>query len=220
MMSNLRHIICTLLLFAIASQVAVATQTKHPTLVFFGDSLTAGYGIQPDLAYPALIQKKITAAQLNYQVVPAGVSGDTSAGGLRRIRWVMRRPIDIFVLALGANDGLRGTTLDQTEKNLQGIIDAVKSKNPQAQLVLAGMEMPPNLGESYRTQFREMYPRLAETNQATLIPFLLQDVAGVPSLNQADRIHPTAEGHAIMAETVWKHLEPLIASEKKSVQKP
>jgi acyl-CoA thioesterase-1 len=180
------------------------TNTKKKTIVFFGNSLTAGYGVSPEQAFPAIIQKKIDSLGLPYQVVNAGVSGETSSGGLTRIDWILREPVDIFVLELGA------TPLSETKKNLQDIIDKVKAKYPDTKLVFAGMEIPPNMGQAYTTEFRNIYTDLAAKNKMTLIPFLLEGVGGEPGLNQADGIHPTAEGHLIVAENVWRQLEKLL----------
>jgi acyl-CoA thioesterase-1 len=191
-----------------AAQNTIPAKTK--TILFFGNSLTAGYGLDPAQAFPSLIQKKIDSLQLPYTVVNAGLSGETSAGGKARISWVLRQPVDVFVLELGANDGLRGVELTDTRKNLQAILDTVKTRNPATRLVIAGMQMPPNLGQKYTTDFRKLFPELAEKNQATLIPFLLDRVAGIASLNQTDGIHPTAEGHRLVAENVWKVLEPVL----------
>lgn len=198
-------------LFALLmTQFSAAAKPETKRILFLGDSLTAGYGIDPELAYPALIAKMIEERDLPYIVTPAGLSGETSAGGLRRANWVMQKPVDILVIALGANDGLRGIDLTDTKKNLQGIIDNARKKYPDIQIVIAGMQMPPNLGEAYTEQFRAMYPDLANKNDATLIPFLLKDVGGIPDLNIADGIHPNPEGHAIVAKTVWSTLEPLL----------
>jgi acyl-CoA thioesterase-1 len=182
------------------------------TIVFFGDSLTAGYGLtDPAIdAYPARIQEKIDAAHLDWRVVNAGLSGETSAGGLRRVDWILRQPVDIFVLALGANDGLRGVDPAVTRSNLQQILDKVRAKNPKTRLVVAGMQMPREMGGDYTQTFQEVFPAVAKKNDASLIPFLLEGVGGRADLNQADRIHPTPEGHAILAETVWKVLRPLL----------
>jgi acyl-CoA thioesterase-1 len=182
------------------------------TILFFGNSLTAGYGLNdPAEAFPALIQQKIDSLQLPYNVVNAGVSGETSSGGNSRIDWVLRQPVNIFVLELGANDGLRGIPIDETRKNLQAIIDKVVKKYPQAKIVLAGMQIPPNMGRQYATDFRGVFPALASKNKAVLIPFLLQGVGGEARLNQQDGIHPTAEGHRIVAGNVWSRLQPLLA---------
>ena len=187
-----------------------ATVTKKKTIVFFGNSLTAGYGLSPEQAFPANKKKKIDSVGLPYNVINAGVSGETSSGGKTRIDWILREPVDIFILELGANDGLRGTQLSETKKNLQDIIDKVKAKYPETKLVFAGMEIPPNMGQAYTTEFRNIYIELAAKNKMTLIPFLLEGVGGEPELNQSDGIHPTAEGHLIVAENVWKQLEKLL----------
>ena len=191
-----------------ASKPAVATKTK--TIVFFGNSLTAGYGLSPTEAFPAIIQNKIDSLGLPYTVINAGVSGETSSGGNSRIDWILRQPVDVFVLELGANDGLRGIQLSETKKSLQSIIDKVKAKYPEAKLVLAGMQIPPNMGLDYTTDFRNIYPELAEKNGATLIPFLLEGVGGELKLNQQDGIHPTAEGHHLVAENVWRVLQGVL----------
>ena len=181
------------------------------TIVFFGNSLTAGYGLaSPSEAFPSLIQRKIDSSNLSYAVVNAGVSGETTSGGNSRIDWILRQPLDVFVLELGANDGLRGIPISETKKNLQSIIDKVKEKNPNAKLVLAGMQIPPNMGQKYATDFRNIYPELASRNKMTLIPFLLQGVGGEVKLNQQDGIHPTAEGHQIVAENVWSELKKVL----------
>jgi acyl-CoA thioesterase-1 len=188
-------------------------------ILFFGDSLTAGYGIDIEQAYPALIQAKIDSLKWTFEVINAGLSGETSAAGLRRIDWILRREIDILVLELGANDGLRGIALESTKKNLQGIIDRTKKKYPHVQVVLAGMQIPPNLGTDYSARFRDLFPELAKENKAQLIPFLLEGVGGVAELNLPDGIHPTVQGHEIVAQNVWQVLKPLLdRSEKKSEQ--
>jgi acyl-CoA thioesterase I len=187
------------------------TISKTKTIVFFGNSLTAGYGLSsPSQAFPALIQGKIDSLGLPYNIVNAGVSGETSSGGASRIDWILRQPLDVFVLELGANDGLRGIPITETKKNLQQIIDKVHAKYPRAKLVLAGMQIPPNMGQTYATQFRAIYPELASKNNIALIPFLLQGVGGVAALNQEDGIHPTAEGAKIVAQNVWQVLRPLL----------
>jgi acyl-CoA thioesterase I len=189
------------------------TATAAPkTIVVLGDSLAAGYGVEPTEAYPALLQDKIHSAGLNFTVVNAGVSGDTSADGLNRINWLLRRSVDVLILELGGNDGLRGIPPATTATNLQMIIDRVKEKYPQAQIVIAGMQMPPNMGEAYTTAFRNIFPTLAKNDHAALVPFLLEGVGGRPELNQADHIHPTAAGHRIVAENVWKILKPTLSS--------
>jgi acyl-CoA thioesterase-1 len=187
-----------------------ATEAPAKRVVFFGDSLTSGYGIDPAEAYPALIQEKIDQRGWNMQSVNAGLSGETSAGGLRRIDWILRQPVDVFVLELGANDGLRGLQPTATKENLQGIIDRVNRRYPDAKVVLAGMQMPPNMGRSYQEEFSAIFPRLANANQAALIPFFLEGVGGVAELNLPDGVHPTGQGHRIIAQTVWETIEPLL----------
>jgi acyl-CoA thioesterase-1 len=180
------------------------------TILFFGNSLTAGFGVNPNEAFPSLIAHRIDSLHLPYKVVNAGVSGETSAGGKNRIGWVLRQPVSIFVLELGGNDGLRGIPLTGTSTNLQAIIDSVKTHYPDARLILAGMQIPPSMGTDYATAFHQLYPKLANANHAALIPFLLQNVGGIPQLNQDDGIHPTAAGHKIVAENVWQVLAPLL----------
>ncbi len=183
---------------------------SRKVILVLGDSLAAGYGLDPNRAFPALLQEKINHAGLSWEVVNAGLSGDTSAGGLRRINWLLRRPIDLLVLELGGNDGLRGVDPDSTRQNLQEIIQRARAKNPGLRIVIAGMEMPPGMGADYTSRFKAIFPALAESNGAALIPFLLEKVGGVPELNQPDRIHPTAEGQRIIAENVWKVLRPIV----------
>jgi acyl-CoA thioesterase-1 len=180
------------------------------TIVFFGNSLTAGYGLDPSQAFPALIQRKIDSQNLSYKVVNAGVSGETSSGGNSRIDWILEQQVDIFVLELGANDGLRGIPVSETKTNLQSIIDKVKARYPQAEIIIAGMQMPPNLGQQYTAEFREIFPELAKKNNGRLIPFILEGVGGEAKFNQQDGIHPTEEGHQIVAENVWEELQPIL----------
>jgi len=196
--------------FSSEGQVTASAQDEAPVILFFGDSLTAGYQLNPLQAFPALIQEKIDAEGWNYKAINAGLSGETSADGLRRIDWVMRQRVDVLVLELGANDALRGIHLDATEGNLQSIVDRVQRANPDVRLVIAGMLMPPNLGHDYVTRFQSMFVDLADRNHGALIPFLLEGVAGIPSLNLPDGIHPTAQGHKLLAENVWKVLKQVI----------
>jgi len=211
-----RALVAIWLSWFLASTFAQSASTNESlkNIVFFGDSLTAGYGLDDPTAesYPALIEQQIAAAHLPYRVVNAGLSGETSAGGLRRADWVLRQSVDIFVLALGANDGLRGIDPAVTKANLQAIIDRVRAKHPSAKIVLVGMMMPTSMGEDYTKSFAAIFPRLAETNHLPLVPFLLAGVGGNESLNQADHIHPTARGHAIVAENVWAILHPLLTN--------
>jgi acyl-CoA thioesterase-1 len=184
---------------------------KAKTIVFYGNSITAGYGVDPSEAFPALVQNKIDSLQLPYKVVNAGVSGETTAGGRSRIDWILRQPVNVFVLELGGNDGLRGIPLSETAKNLQAIIDKVKEKYPDAKIILAGMQIPPNMGKKYTTEFRELFQQLASKNNITLIPFLLEHVGGIPSLNQGDGLHPNPEGHKIVADNVWRVLQGMLS---------
>ena len=179
-------------------------------IVFFGNSLTAGYGLDPTEAFPALIQKKIDSLGLNYEVVNAGLSGETTASGKNRVAWILKQEVDVFVLELGGNDGLRGINLDETRRNLQQIIDKVREESPDAEIVLAGMQIPPNMGAEYAGKFREIFPDLAKSNDVHLIPFLLEGVGGERDLNLPDGIHPNAEGQQIVAENVWQVLKDIL----------
>jgi acyl-CoA thioesterase-1 len=185
-----------------------AAETK--TIVFFGDSLTAGFGVDPDEAYPALIQQKIDRAGLPWKAVNAGLSGETTAGGLRRLDWILRQRVDIFVLELGGNDGLRGIAPATTRSNLTRMIDRIRQHYPEVKIVIAGMQLPTNMGPEHTRDFAAVFPEVARTSKAVLIPFLLDHVGGVATLNQPDGIHPTAEGHQIVADTVWRTLQPLL----------
>ncbi|AEV96613.1 arylesterase [Niastella koreensis] len=189
---------------------AQAGKEKAKTIVFFGNSLTAGYGVDPSEAFPALVQEKIDSLHLPYKVVNAGLSGETTAGGKSRIDWILRQPVDIFVLELGGNDGLRGIPIAETSRNLQAIISRVREKNPQVKIVLAGMQVPPNMGRTYASAFRVVFQQLAANNQIDLIPFLLENVGGISHLNQADGIHPNPQGHKIVAENVWRVIQGLL----------
>ena len=177
-----------------------------------GNSLTAGFGLDPSEAFPALIGEKIKSAGMNFKVIAAGLSGETTTSGLRRIDWLFKQKVDVLVLELGGNDGLRGITLKLTKQNLQDMIDKARTYNPKIRIILAGMEVPPNMGDTYTAEFRKMYPELSKKNNVALIPFLLEGVGDRPELNQRDGIHPTAEGHVIVAETVWKYLKPVLQS--------
>jgi len=207
----------------LALQSAFAAEPLAPgvdrrTVVILGDSLAAGFGLDPSEAFPAVLQKKVAETGLPFIVVNAGISGDTSAGGLRRIDWLLKRRVDVLVLELGGNDGLRGIPVGTTHTNLQSIIDRTKQKYPQAQIVIAGMQMPPNMGAEYTAAFEKIFPELAKANNAALIPFLLEGVGGKPDLNLPDLIHPTAEGQKIVANNVWAALKPVL--ESASFKKP
>lgn len=192
------------------TKVTASNEAGKKTILFLGDSLTAGLGVRPEEAFPALVAEKIRAAGLPFETINAGVSGDTSAGGLRRIDWLLQRRIDVLVLELGANDGLRGLSPATLKSNLEAIIDKAKAKNPQIKIVIAGMQMPPNLGAAYGADFQQVFIAAGHEKDATVIPFLLEGVGGRRDLNQPDMIHPTAAGHKIVAETVWQTVEPLL----------
>lgn len=191
---------------------AVSAAAEPRTVLFYGDSLSAGYGLEDPagLSFPGLIQAKITEAGLPYRVVNAGLSGETTAGGLRRIDWILRQKIDVFVLELGGNDGLRGLPIATSRANLVSIIERVRAKNPSVKVLLAGMQMPTSMGPDYTAAFAGMYPEIAQEHQVALIPFLLDGVGGIPSMNLGDGIHPNPEGHRRVAETVWTYLKPLL----------
>lgn len=182
----------------------------RPSVVFLGTSLTAGLGLEPEQAYPALIQQKIDSAGLGYRVVNAGVSGETSAGARRRVEWLLREPVAVLVVETGANDGLRGLSPDSLRANIQAVFDRARAVSPPPKLVLVGMRLPPNYGRTYTQAFEAVFPDLARKNDAALVPFLLQGIGGIARLNQADGIHPTAEGQRVMAETVWRVLGPVL----------
>lgn len=187
-----------------------AAAPEPRTILFLGDSITAGFGLDPSEAYPALIQQKIDAKHWQFKVINAGQSGDTTAGGLSRLDWLLKNRIDVLVLELGGNDGLRGLPVETTRKNLQTIIDRCKAKYPGIKIVLAGMKVPPNMGGDYGKPFEAMFPDLAKKNNAALVPFILEGVGGVRELNLPDGIHPTTKGQAIVAANVWKALEPVL----------
>lgn len=190
---------------------SLANNNKDKIILFFGNSLTAGYGLDPSESFPTLIQKKLDSLDYNYKVINAGLSGETTASGNNRLNWVLeRQPVDIFVLELGANDGLRGIDPEETRKNLEEMIDKVRKAYPEAKIMLAGMMVPPNMGREYSNNFRQIFPEIAQEKNVELIPFLLENVAGESDLNQADGIHPTAEGQKIVADNVWKVLKEMI----------
>jgi len=204
-------ILCCACIASAANAGPPASKEPH-VVVCLGDSLTAGYGLDQAHAYPALLQKRIDELGWKFRVVNAGLSGETTAGGLRRLDWVLKRRIDVLVLALGANDALRGIPLETTRQNLDQILTRTRAKNPDVQLVVAGMLIPPNWGRDYFNGFRAIFPQLAKKHQAGIIPFLLEGVGGKPELNFPDGIHPTAEGHRVVAANVWKILEPVLKS--------
>jgi acyl-CoA thioesterase I len=200
------------MLLGIVMLGVTAAAPSQRTVLFLGDSITAGYGLELSQAYPALIQQRIHETGLNFKVVNAGQSGDTSAGGLARMDWLLKNKVDVLVLELGVNDGLRGLPVEVTRKNLQGIIDRARERYPPIRIVIAGMKIPPNMGAEYSRDFEGMFASLAKKNNAALIPFILEGVGGVRQMNLPDGIHPTANGHEIVAENVWKVLEPVLRS--------
>lgn len=191
-----------------APALVPSTADERPKIVALGDSLTAGYGLTEIESFPSLIQRRLDEAGYQFEVVNAGVSGDTSAGGLRRLDWILKEDVRVLIVALGANDGLRGLSVAQMKENLGRIVERAQSEG--AVVVLAGMEAPPNYGPEYAAAFRAAFPEVARQYRVTFIPFLLQGVAGETALNQADGIHPTAEGTQIVAETVWRVLNPIL----------
>lgn len=184
--------------------------SNQKTILFFGNSLTAGYGIDEDDAFAGLTQKRIDSLGLEYKVINGGLSGETTAGGLSRLDWFLEDKPDIFVLELGGNDGLRGIALSETKSNLLAIIDKVQASYPDTKIILAGMQIPPNMGQEYSNEFKEVFPAVAKEKDVTLIPFLLENVGGIPELNLPDGIHPTEEGHQIVFETIWPYIEQKI----------
>jgi acyl-CoA thioesterase-1 len=187
--------------------VSAVPAATRPRIVVLGDSLTAGLGLAPDQAYPALLQRRLNDAGLDYEVVNAGVSGDTSAGGLERLDWALQGNARILIVALGGNDALRGLPADALQANLSHIIERAQARH--IRVILAGMEAPPNYGRDYIVAFHKVYPALAARYHVAFVPFLLQHVAGLADLNQADGIHPTAAGARIVADNVWAVLKPL-----------
>ena len=196
----------------VGAQTAQTAMSRR--VVVFGDSITAGYGLERSEAFPAVLQRKIEQENLPFEIVGAGVSGDTTAGGLRRIAWALGPGAAVCVIALGGNDGLRGIPPEETAANLVGIIRLIRAKCPVAVVILAGMRMPDNYGTPYTQAFEALFPKVAAENGASLVPFLLEGVGGIPAMNQADLIHPTAEGQIKVAESVWKVLHPLLLSLK------
>ena len=191
------------------SSPTATTHDGRPVALLVGTSLTAGMGLDPDDAYPALLQRKADSAGLAIRIVGAGLSGETSAGALRRVDWLLAEPPQFVLIETGANDGLRGLNVDSTRANLRAILRRVKAAAPGAIVLLAQMESPPNFGAAYTSRFREMFPTVAREEGAVLVPFLLDGVAGVPSMNQSDGIHPNEEGSRLVAENLWRTLEPV-----------
>jgi acyl-CoA thioesterase-1 len=199
-----------ILILLVAILLTGAAHAAPRVVLCLGDSITAGYGLDIEQAYPALLQKKIAAQGWNFKVVNAGQSGDTSAGGLGRLDWLLKQRVDVLVIELGANDGLRGLPVKTTQKNLQAIIDRTKKRYPHTKVILAGMKVPPNMGQDYGRRFEAVFRDLAEKNNVPLIPFVLEGVGGVRELNQPDGMHPNVKGHEIVANNVWKVLAPIL----------
>ena len=183
------------------------TSSEKKIVIFFGDSITAGYGLSKQQAYPSILQSQLDEEGIECEIINAGLSGETSAGGLSRISWILKKPVDVFVLELGANDALRGVPLESTKKNLQEIMNKVREKNPDVTFIIAGMMVPPNLGKEYAQEFMSIFPALAKENDSILVPFLLDGVAGNEDLNLPDGIHPNAQGHQILADNVMPFLK-------------
>lgn len=202
------------LVFLILTQTAKSEEPRRPlkssTVLVLGDSLAAGFGVDPSEAFPALLQRRSEETGLPARVVNGGVSGDTTAGGLRRLDWMLKSPVDVLVVELGGNDGLRGLPIESTRSNLTAIIQRTRARHPRAEVVVAGMQMPPNVGRDYADRFRNLFPEVARQEKASLIPFLLEGVGGVPELNLPDQIHPTPQGHRVIASNAWPILEPLL----------
>jgi len=203
-------LICGLL----ATSSLSSAETERRTIVILGDSIAAGSGVDLAEAFPSLLQKRVEQKQLPFEVVNAGVSGDTTAGGVRRMPWLLKRQIDVLVIELGGNDGLRGIAPEETHANLERIIGLTREKYPDVRIVLAGMQMPQNMGADYNRKFRAVFTTLAKEKKTDLIPFLLEGVGGKPQLNQPDRIHPNPEGHRIVADNVWSVLQPILTGRK------
>ena len=199
-------------LWAADTPITSAAPNPRGRIVVLGDSITAGYGLDPAQAYPALLQQKIDAAGLPFVIVNAGVSGDTTSGGLRRIEWALGPGADVLIIALGGNDGLRGISPRQTAENLAGIIKRARAKVPALAVIVAGMQMPGNMGREFVEQFSAVFPAVAKENDAVLLPFLIEGVGGIAEFNQADLIHPNAEGQKRVAENVWTVLQKVVKS--------
>ncbi len=206
----IKRLLLLFLFLVITGTTVSASDDDSVRILIFGDSITAGFGLDTEEAFPFLVEQQLREEGFEVDVVNAGLSGETSAGGVRRVDWVMRNPPDIFVLELGGNDGLRGIDPDVTKANLQQIIDKVWAVSDDIVILLAGMEAPPNMGEAYTSRFRAIFVELSEENNIPLMPFILEDVAGIPELNLPDGIHPTAEGHEIIARNLLPYLVSLL----------
>jgi len=204
------RLIAVLLLLGV---IFVEGLADTPRILVLGDSLAAAYGIKKEEGFVAKLQTRITKAGMNYEVVNGGVSGDTTAGGLRRINWLLKKPVDVLLLELGGNDGLRGISPAETRRNLIGIIDKTRARFPEVKVILAGMQMPPNMGREFTEAFAKIFPEVAKEKETALVPFLLEGVGGDPEYNLPDLIHPTPEGHSIVADNVWKVMEGVLKAD-------
>jgi acyl-CoA thioesterase-1 len=209
-----------LLACGLVAWASPAQEPAPPVVLFFGDSLTAGYGVGKEHGFPARVQAHADSVGCAARIVNAGLAGETTAAGLRRVDWILQKPVDVFLLELGGNDGLNGVPLAETQRNLQCIIDRVRVKSPGAQLVIVGVRLPPNLGPDYTDGFQAIFPRLAAANDVALIPRLLEGVAGDRELMRGDGIHPNEAGHRQVAQTVWRHLSPLLCGEPADSTRP
>ena len=207
------------LLFLLAATCGFGSEPERKTIVVLGDSIAAGYGVELAEAFPGLLQERIDRKNLPYEIVNAGVSGDTTASGVRRMPWLLRRKMDVLLIELGGNDGLRGIAPEETRSNLEKIIDLAREKNPAVRIVLAGMQMPQNMGEDYTSKFRDVFPTVAKEKKTRLIPFVLEGVGGTAEFNQEDRIHPNPAGHRIVADNIWVVLEPMLEEPAKPQQR-
>jgi len=198
----------------VTSALLVAAEAERKTVVVLGDSIAAGYGVEAVESFPEILQRRIEEKKLPWEVVNAGLSGDTTAGGMRRMPWLLRRRVDVLVIELGGNDGLRGLAPEETRANLEKIIALAREKYPDVKIILAGMQMPQNMGAEYTKKFSALFADVAKTQKTELIPFVLEGVGGKAELNQPDRIHPNPEGHKIVAQNVWAVLEPVLLGKK------
>jgi acyl-CoA thioesterase-1 len=205
-----------LMALLVATSTVAEEKVGKRNILFLGNSLTSGYGLNTEVAFPAVIQAKIDSLGWNFEVINAGISGETTSAGLSRMTWMLKRTVDVLVIELGANDGMRGVPLEVTRQNLQAIVERGREAYPDVQIVIAGILVPPNLGPKYTSEFKEIFPELARKNKVALIPFLLEGVGGIAELNLADGIHPTIEGHRIVAENVWNVLKPLLTDKSGS----
>jgi acyl-CoA thioesterase-1 len=196
------------------TNLAMGAESGRKTVVVLGDSIAAGSGVDPAESFPGVLQQRIQEKQLPWEIVNAGVSGDTTAGGLRRMPWLLKRRMDVLVIELGGNDGLRGLAPEETRANLEKIINLAREKYPDVRIILAGMQMPSNMGVDYTKKFSALFAEVAKEKKTELIPFVLEGVGGKAELNQPDRIHPNPEGHKIVAQNVWAVLEPVLKEVK------